>query len=300
MDGGLGSVIVDGNLLVATALAVLAGVVSFASPCVLPLVPGFLGYVTGMGEAAVPRPRRTRGSGGSGEIGAEISTGQMTGPDDAAGAVAVAADPSVERRQAAARRRVLIGAALFVAGFSLVFVTGTLLASVAGAALAAHRELISRVGGLLVIAMALVFLGVGAGVGSQRSWQPRWRPATGLAGAPLLGVVFGIGWAPCMGPTYAAIALLATNLAGESGQVARGAVLGVAYCLGLGLPFLFIAAGWSRAMAASTWLRRHHRGIQLFSGALLLVIGVLLVSGLWDQLITQLQIRLVSTYITPL
>ena len=200
----------------------------------------------------------------------------------------------------AVRRRVLAGTALFVAGFSVVFVTGTLLASVAGAALAEHRELLTRVGGVAVIAMALVFLGVGASLGSQRSWQPRWRPAAGLAGAPLLGVVFGIGWAPCMGPTYAAILALATNLAGDSGQITRGAVLGLAYCVGLGLPFLLLAAGWSRAVTASAWLRRHHRGIQLFGGAMLLLIGVLLVSGLWDQLITQLQIRLVSTYVTPL
>lgn len=282
MDGALGAVIHDGNLVAATALAVLAGVVSFASPCVLPLVPGFLGYVTGMAQTA-PRERvRTKG--------------HHSGP----GSVALVAAAQTRRREAVARRHVLLGAALFVAGFSLVFITGTLLASVAGAALAAHRELLTRVGGVLVIAMALVFLGVGAGVGTQRSWQPRWRPATGLAGAPLLGVVFGLGWAPCIGPTYAAILALATNLAGESGQVTRGAVLGIAYCLGLGLPFLLIAAGWSRAIAASAWLRRHHRGIQLFGGALLLLVGVLLVTGLWDQLITQLQIRLVSTYATPL
>lgn len=295
MDGGVGSVILDGNLLAATALAVLAGIVSFASPCVLPLVPGFLGYVTGMGEAAVPRPRQGRRP--------RRGPGAVAGRGDGPGAgafVTVAADSTLDRREAAVRRRVLIGAALFVVGFSLVFVTGTLLASVAGAALAAHRELLTRLGGVLVIVMALVFLGVGAGLGSQRSWQPRWRPATGLAGAPLLGAVFGIGWAPCMGPTYAAILALATNLAGESGQVTRGAVLGIAYCLGLGLPFLLIAAGWSRAIVASAWLRRHHRGMQLFGGALLLIIGVLLLTGLWGQLVTQLQTRLVSTYITTL
>lgn len=291
MGDGLGAVVADGNVLLAAALAVLAGVVSFASPCVLPLVPGFLGYVTGMGEAAVPRT-----AGRPAEFGSAATTA-TTATAATAATVATSAPAPGSR---AVRRRVLAGTALFVAGFSVVFITGTLLASVAGAALAEHRELLTRVGGVAVIAMALVFLGVGSSLGSQRSWQPRWRPAAGLAGAPLLGVVFGIGWAPCMGPTYAAILALATNLAGDSGQVARGAVLGLAYCVGLGLPFLLLAAGWSRAVTASAWLRRHHRGIQLFGGAMLLLIGVLLVSGLWDQLITQLQIRLVSTYVTPL
>lgn len=294
MGDGLGAVVADGNVLLAAALAVLAGAVSFASPCVLPLVPGFLGYVTGMGEAAVPRTAGRPAESGS---AATTATRATTATTATAATVATGAPAPGSR---AVRRRVLAGTALFVAGFSVVFVTGTLLASVAGAALAEHRELLTRVGGVAVIAMALVFLGVGSSLGSQRSWQPRWRPAAGLAGAPLLGVVFGIGWAPCMGPTYAAILALATNLAGDSGQVARGAVLGLAYCVGLGLPFLLLAAGWSRAVTASAWLRRHHRGIQLFGGAMLLLIGVLLVSGLWDQLITQLQIRLVSTYVTPL
>lgn len=293
MGDGLGAVVADGNVLLAAALAVLAGAVSFASPCVLPLVPGFLGYVTGMGEAAVPRSA-SRPAGTAAAAGAAGSVATAVPNAPARGMLDAPRAPRV------VRRRVLAGTALFVAGFSVVFVTGTLLASVAGAALAEHRELLTRVGGVAVIAMALVFLGVGSSLGSQRSWQPRWRPAAGLAGAPLLGVVFGIGWAPCMGPTYAAILALATNLAGDSGQVARGAVLGLAYCVGLGLPFLLLAAGWSRAVTASAWLRRHHRGIQLFGGAMLLLIGVLLVSGLWDQLITQLQIRLVSTYVTPL
>lgn len=262
----MGALIADGNLLVAALVAALAGAVSFASPCVLPLVPGFLGYVTGMGAAALPA------ADGAGSAGAP-------------------------RR---ARRRVLLGAVLFVLGFSVVFITGTLLASIAGGVLAQHRLLLSRLGGVVVIALALVFLGVGAGLGSQRSWQPRWRPAAGLAGAPLLGVVFAIGWAPCIGPTYAAIALLATNLAGDSGQTLRGGLLGVAYCLGLGLPFLLIAAGWSRALTASAWLRRHHRGVQLFGGAILLIVGVLLLTGQWDLLLRRLQIGLVSSFTTPL
>ncbi len=278
MGGGVGAIVTDGNVVLAAAVALLAGLVSFASPCVLPLVPGFLGYVTGMGETVArvtsPSPRAV-GTAGAGVAVAEPVT-------------------------RAARRRILLGAVLFVLGFSVVFVTGTILASVAGTALAAHRELLTRLGGAVVIALALVFLGVGAGLGFQRSFQPRWRPAAGLAGAPLLGVVFGIGWAPCMGPTYAAIMALATNLRGDSGQITRGAVLGVAYCIGLGLPFLLIAAGWSRAVAASAWLRRHHRGIQLFGGLVLLALGVLLLTGHWTDLVARLQNTLISDVTTPL
>lgn len=294
--GGVGALVLDGNVLLAAVVALLAGLVSFASPCVLPLVPGFLGYVTGMGEtvarvtsASAPRALGSVGAAGTAAVGAAgAGGGASTG-------VAVA-----EPVPQVARRRILLGAALFVLGFSVVFITGTILASAAGAALHTHRELLNRVGGVVVIALALVFLGVGAGLGAQRSFQPRWRPAAGLAGAPLLGVVFGIGWGPCMGPTFGAIMALATNLRGDSGQITRGAVLGVAYCIGLGLPFLLIAAGWSRAVAASAWLRGHHRAIQLFGGVVLLALGVLLVTGLWNDLVTHLRISLISNVTTPL
>ncbi len=253
MPESLPAVLADGNLLLAAAVAVAAGVVSFASPCVLPLVPGFLGYVTGLDRD----PAGARGRG---------------------------------------RARVVLGAGLFVLGFSAVFVTGTLLASVAGAALRDHQELLTRLGGVLVILLALVFLGAGR----QRGWQPAWRPAAGLAGAPLLGLVFGIGWAPCMGPTYATIYALATNLSGDEGLVVRGAALGVAYCLGLGVPFVLIAGGWSWAARASGWLRRHHRGVQIAGGLLLLAVGVLLLTGAWTELVTRMQIGLVGPFETVL
>ncbi len=261
MNGGLGALVTDGNIVLAVGIALLAGFVSFASPCVLPLVPGFLGYVTGMGEAV-----------------ARVTTG-------AQGPVA-----------GAARRRILLGAALFVLGFSVVFITGTVVFSIAGAVLADHRELLNRIGGVVVIALALVFLGVGG----RRTWQPSWRPAAGLVGAPLLGAVFAIGWAPCMGPTFGAIATLATSLHADSGQIARGALLGVAYSAGLGVPFLLIAAGWSRAIAASAWLRRHHRAIQLFGGAVLLVVGLLLLTGEWTRIVARVQIALVENTTTIL
>jgi cytochrome c-type biogenesis protein len=244
-----GTTIASGALPLALVLALVAGFVSFASPCVLPLVPGFLGYVTGLSDVALEK----RGRG-----------------------------------------RLMLGALLFVLGFSVVFIAVSATASAVGAALFAHRLLLMRVGGVVVIALALVFLGLG----SQRTWQPSWRPAAGLAGAPLLGVVFGLGMSPCTGPTFAAILALTVPLSGGGSGVARGVVLAVAYSLGLGLPFLLIAGGYSRAGRASGWLRRHHRAIQVVGGALLLAVGLLLVTGVWDTLTAQLQSRLVSGFET--
>jgi cytochrome c-type biogenesis protein len=250
VSAGAGTTIEAGALPLALVLALAAGFVSFASPCVLPLVPGFLGYVTGLSDVALEK----RGRG-----------------------------------------RLLPGGPLFVLGFSLVFVAVSATASALGGLLLEHRVLLMRLGGVVVIALALVFLGLGA----QRTWQPSWRPAAGLAGAPLLGVVFGLGMSPCTGPTFAAILALTVPLAGGGGSgVGRGVVLACAYSLGLGLPFLLIAAGYSRAGRASAWLRRHHRGIQLLGGALLLGVGLLLVTGVWDALTAQLQTRLVSGYET--
>lgn len=244
----------SGHVLVAAAIALVAGLISFASPCVLPLVPGFLGYVTGLGGA--PLAQRSRG-------------------------------------------RVVLGAGLFVLGFSAVYMTMVLLASVLGVALRSHTEVLTRLGGLVVIALGLVFLGWGGGRW-QSSWQTGWRPAAGLVGAPLLGAVFALGWAPCSGPTLGVILALATNLSGDSAMVTRGAILGAAYCLGLGVPFLLIAAGWTRAQRASAWLRQHHRGVQLLGGALLVAVGALLVTGIWTSLMQSLQTSLVGPFRTVL
>ena len=241
--------VTSGALPLAVGIAGLAGLVSFASPCVLPLVPGFLGYVSG-----------------------------LTG------------EPLADR----SRGRMVLGALLFVLGFTAVFVLGSIFVTTAGRALIEHRTLLMRLGGVLVVLMGLVFLGVG----SQREARIHWRPRAGLAGAPVLGAVFALGWAPCTGPTLAAVLVMASTTADP--QVWRSVTLATAYGIGLGLPFLLIAAGLDRAGRASGWLRRHQRTIQVVGGVMLVVVGVLLLTGVWEDLNRWLQAELVSTFQVPL
>jgi cytochrome c-type biogenesis protein len=240
-----GDTVTSGALPLAVTVAALAGLVSFASPCVLPLVPGFLGYVTG-----------------------------LTG------------EPLADR----SRGRMVTGALLFVVGFTAVFVLGSIFVTTAGRALVEHRTVLMRAGGLLVVFMGLVFLGVGG----QREARVRWRPRAGLAGAPVLGAVFALGWAPCTGPTLAAVLVMAS--ATTDPQVARSVTLAAAYGLGLGLPFVLIAAGLDRAGRASGWLRRHQRTIQVVGGVLLVLVGLLMLTGVWEDLNRRLQSELVNGF----
>ncbi|MEO7131893.1 MAG: cytochrome c biogenesis CcdA family protein [Dermatophilaceae bacterium] len=247
----MGGDLATGSIVVAAAVAIAAGFVSFASPCVLPLVPGFLGYVTGLSD--VELERRSRG-------------------------------------------RLVLGAVLFVLGFTAVFLVYAGLISVIGIALREHQTLLMRLGGFVVIGAGLMFLGVG----KDLSFAPSWRPRAGLLGAPLLGAVFGVGWSACQGPTLGAILAMAAPLSAEAGSATRGLTLAAFYCLGLGLPFIAMAALYEKAGRASDWLRTHRRVIQVIGGVILLVVGVLLVTGLWENVTVWLQIRFISTFRTVL
>jgi cytochrome c-type biogenesis protein len=232
---GIGQIVFSGQLLLALPIALLAGLVSFASPCVLPLVPGYLAYVGGI------------------------------------------SDPGQKRD----RSRVLTGVALFILGFAIVFVAYGAAFGALGLWLVRWQEVVIRVLGVVVILMGLVFIGQFSFL--QRTIKPSWRPATGLVGAPVLGIVFGLGWTPCIGPTLAAISALSVG----SGSPWRGALLGLFYCIGLGIPFLLVALGFDWVAGSVAFLKRHIRAINIIGGVLLVIIGVLMVTGIWSQLMSQ-------------
>jgi cytochrome c-type biogenesis protein len=249
---------ISGPLLLAAGVALLAGAISFASPCVVPLVPGYLAYLAALVGADAPA----------------VSAGE-------------------ERKMG--RYAVLGAAGLFVLGFTVVFVAtlGTLvwLADT----LLINQDLLQRIGGVVTIAMALVFLGWIPGL--QREFRSHHVPGGGIWGAPLLGAVFGLGWTPCIGPTLSAVTSMASA---TGGAAARGYLLVLVYCLGLGLPFLLIALGARWAVRATDWLRRNGRRVQLIGGGLLLVVGVLLVTGLWGDVMGWLRNSVASNLVLPL
>jgi cytochrome c-type biogenesis protein len=266
----------SGSMLLAVPVAVLAGFVAFASPCVLPLVPGYLGYLGGM-SAATTGPRRL-------VVGAAAGAGSTTGEGAAAGlATAGAAPTAPDRPDGSARGRLLAGVGLFVAGFTVVFVALGVLAGSLGGVLREWQDPISRVLGVVVVLMGLAFVGLVPFL--QQDRRPHLSPRAGLWGAPLLGLVFGLGWTPCIGPTLVAI----TALSLDGGTAARGAVLSVAFCAGLGLPFLLIALGTARSRRAHELLRRHRLAVMRVGGGLLVVLGLALVTGVWGSVAQWLQ-----------
>lgn len=257
-----GTAAFSGSMLVAIPVALVAGVVSFASPCVLPLVPGYLGYLGGMSGAALgSQGLRSQGSGSRG-------LGRGRGGARSGGST---------------KGRLLVGVALFVAGFTAVFVALGTLAGSLGAVLGRWEDPISRVLGVVVVLMGVAFMGSIPFL--QQDRRVHVSPTAGLWGAPVLGIVFGLGWAPCIGPTLAAVIALSL----DGGSAVRGAFLSVAYCVGLGLPFLLIALGFERSRRALTFLRRHRLAIMRVGGAMLIVIGLALVTGLWGTWTQSLQ-----------
>lgn len=244
MGDTFAGIVFSGQLLLAIPVAMLAGLVSFASPCILPLVPGYLGYVGGI-----------------------ASTGS--------------------------RRRTLLGVSLFIAGFAAVFIAYGAAFGALGSWLIQWQAPVTRVMGVVLVLMGAVFLGALPVL--QRTVRLRLVPATGIAGAPLLGIVFGLGWTPCLGPTLAAIFALSI----DTGSAWRGTLLAVFYCLGLGAPFLALAFGFGWATTAVGALRRHIRLINIIGGAALIAIGLLMVTGVWTTWVYQLQF-LVGGVVLPI
>ncbi len=231
--------VLTGALLLALPVALLGGLVSFFSPCVLPLVPGYMSYVTG-----------------------------VTGTDLAE----------------AKRGRMVAGASLFVLGFTAVFVSGGALFGNFGWTLQEHKETISKLLGVVTVVMGLAFMGLLKGFG-QREFRFHVKPTLGLAGAPVLGALFGVGWTPCLGPTLTAVNALAFNEA----SAGRGALLTAAYCVGLGLPFVVVAVAYRRALGAFGWVKRHYLWVMRAGGGMLVVLGVLLLTGVWDTMMGSMQ-----------
>jgi cytochrome c-type biogenesis protein len=267
---GVGEVVSSGSLVLAIPLAVLAGLISFASPCVLPLVPGYLSYVTGLTGAELEEARAA-----SAAVPANAPAGGVVGAGEAPGASSATAAVGA---RLPVRHRVVLGTLGFILGFSAVFVSYGALFGGLGAELLAHQEVITRVLGVVVIVLGLGFLGLVPSL--QREARLHHRPARGMWGAPLLGALFALGWTPCIGPTLAAV----QSLAFTEGSAARGALLSVAYCIGLGLPFLVIGLAMERGLEAMAWARRNTRAIQVVGGVSMILLGVLMVTGLWGSL----------------
>ncbi|WP_017603814.1 cytochrome c biogenesis CcdA family protein [Nocardiopsis alkaliphila] len=254
----IGTTVLTGSLLLAAPLALAAGLVSFLSPCVLPLVPGYLSYVTGMSGSHV-RERQE---------------------NTAAGTTTIA---DIDTELADRRWTMVTGSVLFIAGFSLVFVAVGGFIGWLGDLFMDYTDPITRILGGLTIVLGLAFMGFVPGLGRELRFHR--LPRAGLAGAPMLGILFGLGWTPCIGPTLAAV----QTLAFVEGGAGRGVLLSLIYCVGLGLPFVVASLLYRRALGAFDWLKRHTRTVTMVGGVMLVLVGLAMVSGLWAEMTIAMQ-----------
>ena len=306
---GIEHLVQTGPLILAAPIAAAAGALTFLSPCVLPLVPGYLSYVTGMSgtdaeraEAATAErvavaPDGTAVAADGAGGGAGAAPGAAGGASGTPAATGHSAAPAGAAAARPARGRTLLGTTLFVIGFSLVFATEGLAFGGLGLVLQRHEAGVTQVLGGVTIVLGLLFAGVfDRFTIAGRIVRPSIRPRAGLIGAPLLGVLFAVSWTPCIGPTLSVVMSLALT----SGTAVRGAVLAFIYGLGLGIPFIIVALAFQRGMTAFQFARRHAQLIARIGGGLLVLVGVLEVSGAWTSALLWLKIHWLASYNSPL